>query len=94
MKSIVSNSGPANPSYASNHTGADISNVMASSPIIPPPHLIASGSPDLMDAKISDLLSSICELPNLSPPRDMPSSSQFLEMSEMDGMLPFASNSG
>ncbi|XP_070023924.1 transcriptional corepressor LEUNIG_HOMOLOG-like isoform X1 [Nicotiana sylvestris] len=100
VKSIVSNSGPANPSYASNHTGADISNVMASSPIIPPPHLIASfplmesGSPDLMDAKISDLLSSICELPNLSPPRDMPSSSQFLEMSEMDGMLPFASNSG
>ncbi|XP_075091920.1 uncharacterized protein LOC107832474 [Nicotiana tabacum] len=100
VKSIVSNGGPANPSYASNHTGADISNVMASSPIIPPPHLIASsplmesGSPDLMDAKISDLLSSICELPNLSPPRDMPSSSQFLEMSEMDGMLPFASNSG
>ncbi|OIT28008.1 transcriptional corepressor leunig [Nicotiana attenuata] len=100
VKSIVSNSGPANPSYASNHTGADIYNVMASSPIIPPPHLIASsplmesGSPDLMDAKISDLLSSICELPNLSPPRDMPSSSQFLETSEMDGMLPFASNSG
>ncbi|KAJ8548903.1 hypothetical protein K7X08_029884 [Anisodus acutangulus] len=82
LENVVANSGPANQSYASDHTGVNISNVM---PVMSSPHLIAS-SPlmesglDLINASISDLLS-----------RDMPSS---LQMNEMDDMLRFASNVG
>ncbi|KAK4360172.1 hypothetical protein RND71_019124 [Anisodus tanguticus] len=82
LENIVANSGPANQSYASDHTGVNISNVM---PVISSPHLMASSplmesGADLTDAGISDLLS-----------RDIPSS---LQMNEMDDMLRFASNVG
>ncbi|XP_059288463.1 uncharacterized protein LOC132041757 isoform X2 [Lycium ferocissimum] len=67
----------ANQSFASDHTGLNISNVM-------PSPVMESSGPDLMDdARISDLMS-----------RDMPPILQSLEMNEMDGMLPFASNAG
>ncbi|XP_059316149.1 uncharacterized protein LOC132066992 [Lycium ferocissimum] len=87
VESIVANNSPANQSYASYHTGANISNVM------PSPHLMASmesSVPDLMNDKISDILSSLgtgYALPDLS-------GLQFPEISEMGGVLPFASNLG
>ncbi|KAJ8548904.1 hypothetical protein K7X08_029885 [Anisodus acutangulus] len=82
LKNVVANSGPANQSYASDHTGVNISNVM---PVMSSPHLMASSplmesGPNLTDASISDLLL-----------RDIPSS---LQMNEMDDMLRFASNVG
>ncbi|KAJ8548905.1 hypothetical protein K7X08_029886 [Anisodus acutangulus] len=82
LENVVANSGPANKTYASDHTGLNISNVM---PVMSSPHLMASSplmesGPDLTDASISDLLS-----------RDMPSS---LQMNEMDDILRFANNVG
>ncbi|MCD7461942.1 hypothetical protein HAX54_047427 [Datura stramonium] len=86
VENIVGNNNPENQSYAPDLTGASISNVMPE-----------SSGPDLMDAMVSTLLSSFdagYELPDLSPQRDMTSGLHFPEMSEMGGVLPFASNSG
>ncbi|KAK4354035.1 hypothetical protein RND71_026229 [Anisodus tanguticus] len=93
MENVVAYNSPANQSYASDHMGANISNVM---PVMPPPHSMAS-SPvmessglDLMDTMFSDLLSSLgTDYASL----DL-SSLQFPEISETGGVLPFASNSG
>lgn len=77
---------PANQSYASDLTGANISTVMPESSI-----------PDHMDPKLSALLSSFdagdVSL-NLSPQRDMTSGLHLPEMSEMGDMLPLANNTG
>ncbi|CAN4078916.1 unnamed protein product [Withania somnifera] len=89
LENIVDNNGPANQPYASDLVGINISNVM--------PEIPESSGLDLMDAKISALLSSFDAgyvLSDLSPQRDMTSGLHFPEMSEMSGMLPFASNSG
>ncbi|KAK4373053.1 hypothetical protein RND71_008437 [Anisodus tanguticus] len=80
VENVVANNDPANQSYASDHTGANISNVM------PSPHLMASSAvmessgPHLKEAKLVDLLSSFdasYALPDLSPQRDMISGLQF-----------------
>ncbi|KAK4352908.1 hypothetical protein RND71_028426 [Anisodus tanguticus] len=73
-----------NQSYASDHTGENISIVMPSSPVL------EYNGPALMYFNISDLLSS------LGPDYTIPalSSLQFPEISETGGMLPFARNSG
>ncbi|KAJ8564507.1 hypothetical protein K7X08_000967 [Anisodus acutangulus] len=80
VENVVANNDPANQSYASDHMGANISNV------IPSPHLMASSAvmessgPHLKEAKLVDLLSSFdasYALPDLSPQRDMISGLQF-----------------
>ncbi|KAF3635680.1 hypothetical protein FXO37_25862 [Capsicum annuum] len=89
VEHVVGNYGPTNQYYASDLTGANISNVM---PVMP-----ESNGPDLMEDKISALMTSLDAgyvLPDLSPQRDMTSGLHFPVMSEMDGMLPCASNSG
>ncbi|KAJ8549550.1 hypothetical protein K7X08_033257 [Anisodus acutangulus] len=81
VENIVPNINPENLTYALNHMGVNISNAMASSPVIPSPHLLSSFGTGYV-------------LPDLSLPTDMTSGLQFPEMSEMGGMLLFASNSG
>ncbi|KAK4360173.1 hypothetical protein RND71_019125 [Anisodus tanguticus] len=58
LENVMANSGPANQSYASDHTGVNISNVM---PMMSSPHLMASShlmesGPDPTDASISILV--------------------------------------
>ncbi|XP_055804289.1 uncharacterized protein LOC129873258 isoform X2 [Solanum dulcamara] len=86
VKNVVGDNCPANQSYASDLTGANISTVMPESSI-----------PDIMDPKLSALLSSFDASDvsmNLSPQRDMTSGLHLPEMSEMGDMLPLASNTG
>ncbi|XP_006362509.1 transcriptional corepressor LEUNIG_HOMOLOG-like isoform X1 [Solanum tuberosum] len=87
-------------SYASDHTKANISNVM---PVMSSPLLMTSSpvmesiGPDVMDAEILNLLSAydtnFASL-DLSSQRDVTLGLQFPEIGEMGGMLPFARNSG
>ncbi|KAL3345281.1 hypothetical protein AABB24_024310 [Solanum stoloniferum] len=83
VNNVVGDNYPASQSYASDLTGANIS--------------AESSSPDLMDPRLSALLSSFdasyLSL-DLSPQRDMTSGLHLPEMSEMGDMLPLASNSG
>ncbi|XP_049358081.1 uncharacterized protein LOC125822692 [Solanum verrucosum] len=86
VNSVVGDNYPANQSYASDLTGANVSTVMPE-----------SSSPDIMDPGLSALLSSFdasyLSL-DLSPQRDMTSGLHLPEMSEMGDMLPLASNAG
>ncbi|KAH0772343.1 hypothetical protein KY290_016324 [Solanum tuberosum] len=86
VNNVVGDNCPANQSYASDLTGANVSTVMPE-----------SSSPDIMDPGLSALLSSFdasyLSL-DLSPQRDMTSGLHLPEMSEMGDMLPLASNAG
>ncbi|CAN4076217.1 unnamed protein product [Withania somnifera] len=93
LKDVVA-SNNLHQSYASSHTEANICSAM---PVMSSPHLMTSSPmmesnvPDLLDAKISDLLSSFDTEYMLLDSSFQSDMASFPKMGEMEGMLPLAS---